>query len=153
MVEFHRLVQEISGYKNLSCQRWHQHWHQWDQHWYQYVPPHLWWGDIISQMVLMLQREHEYVVEMAIFNVQRAITKVLWQTDRLRTPQWKTTCLPFQRRNNKAVKHNGRCDRSLLPLPLPSPSPLLPCCLLRPFAVHIHTSFAGPRGAVSRAPD
>ena len=28
----------------------------------------------IAQMVLMLQSGHEYVVEMAIFNVQRAIT-------------------------------------------------------------------------------
>ena len=28
----------------------------------------------ISQMVLLLQSVHEYVVEMAIFNVQRAIT-------------------------------------------------------------------------------
>ena len=31
-------------------------------------------GTKISQTVLMLQSGHEYVVEMAIFNVQRAIT-------------------------------------------------------------------------------
>ena len=37
-------------------------------------PPQLWWGDINTSNGFMLQSRHEYVVEMAIFNVQRAIT-------------------------------------------------------------------------------